>query len=170
MDELFSLEKSESTETYIDEALNFRGFAGYSSSVSPDAVTCEGFIYRSGNLSNITNKGWEKIRELPVSTVICLTDKNEAEALYANDSQSSQKVKGFKVLNFPFYQEEFDKTRLFAKYSGYASKGHSVCYAFPFLYIHNFNISAGHCSRLHSPPSRRGHRYLKHITSDPQLP
>lgn len=139
MDELFSanssLKKSESTESYIDGALNFRSFAGYSSTVSQDAVTREGFIYRSGNLSNITNKGLEKIRELHISTIIPLADTNEAEALYANDAQCSEKFKGFKVLSFPFYQEEFDKTSLFGKYSGYASEGHSVCHAFPFTYV-----------------------------------
>ena len=127
-----SQEKPKPTETHIDGALNFRGFGGYSSNVSQDAVTREGFIYRSGNLSSITNNGWGKIRELHISTIINLTDTDEANALYANDAQCSERVSGFKLLDLPFYQKEFDKGSLFTKYCKYASEGYSVCLYFPF--------------------------------------
>lgn len=165
-----SLKKPESTESHIEGALNFRGFGGYSSNVSQDAVTREGFIYRSGNLSSITNNGWGKIRELHVSTIISLTDTDEANALYANDAQCSERVKGFKLLDLPFYQKEFDKTRLFTKYCGYAFEGYSVCLYFPFSQTYDSNISAGYCSRLCIPSSRTTHYYSKHTTSDPRLP
>ena len=128
-----SLKKPESIETYIEGALNFRSFGGYSSNVSQDAVTREGLIYRSGNLSSITNNGWRKIRELHISTIISLTDTDEANALYPNEAQCSERVNGFKLLGLPFYQKEFDKTKLFTKYSRYASEGYKVCLYFSLL-------------------------------------
>lgn len=121
-----SLEQKIDTRAHIEGALNFRDFGGYSSNASQHAITRKAFIYRSGHLSNITNKGWERIRELHISTIICLASTNEAKALYASDRQGSEKLKGFKIIHLPFYQKEFDKTRLFTKYSAYASEGHNV--------------------------------------------
>ncbi|CEJ60769.1 hypothetical protein PMG11_09331 [Penicillium brasilianum] len=118
------LKSPEASEANIEGALNFRSFGGYSSNVSQDAVTREGFIYRSGNLSSITNNGWEKIRELHISTIVNLTDMDEANALYANDAQRSERTKGFKLLHLPLNQKEFDKTSLFTKYCGYVSEGY----------------------------------------------
>ncbi|KAJ5246467.1 protein-tyrosine phosphatase-like protein [Penicillium chermesinum] len=89
-------------------------------------MTRDGFICRSGNLSSITSKGLETLRELHISTIISLTDSKEAEVLYANDPLYSGNLKGFKLLKFPLYQEDFDKKRLFAKYSRYALEGQIV--------------------------------------------
>jgi hypothetical protein len=164
------LQKPEASKTHVEGALNFRSFGGYSSNVSQDAVTREGFIYRSGNLSSITNNGWEKIRELHISTIINLTDMDEAKALYANDAQRSERAKGFKSLHLPLNQKDFDKTSLFTKYCGYASEGYNVCLYFPLPQICVSNITAGHCSRLCIPSSRRTRCDSKHTTSDPRLP
>lgn len=160
----------EASEAYIEGALNFRSFGGYSSNVSQDAVTREGFIYRSGNLSSITNNGWEKIRELHISTIVNLTDLDEANVLYANDAQRSERTKGFKFLHLPLNQKEFDKTSLFTKYCGYVSEGYDVCLYSPLSQMCVSNITAGHCSRLCISSSRRTRCDSKNTTSDPRLP
>lgn len=117
--------QSQYVEPNIEGALNLRDFGGYPSNVRQGAMTRRGFIYRSGHLSHITSKGWDKMREqLRISTIFRLTDSNEASTLYG-DIQS-EKIKNFHLVHLPFHQEGFDKTSIFTKYSRHVSEGHSV--------------------------------------------
>ncbi|KAB8231638.1 tyrosine-protein phosphatase [Aspergillus alliaceus] len=105
----------------VEGALNFRDLGEHPSDVNQPAIMRRGFIYRSGYLSNITSRGWRKLRELQISTIIRLVPAKEADMLYGDTE--IERFEGFRVIHLSFSQAEFEKTYLFEKYTRLAAGG-----------------------------------------------
>ncbi|KAJ6076780.1 protein-tyrosine phosphatase-like protein [Penicillium canescens] len=78
--------------------VNFREFGGYPTSSDPNITTRNGFLYRSGHLSNLTPSGWKLLHQLNISIIFCLTTTEEANSLYAKPDHSPGGIEDFQIV------------------------------------------------------------------------
>jgi protein-tyrosine phosphatase len=109
----------------IDFTFNLRGFGGYKSTLFPGALTREGFIYRSGHLSDVTTAGWDSLQHMGIVTIIDLTSPGEVEIFTGAPDRTFCPL-GVETIHMPFKQGIFSMERQVEKYQTYRRIGPEV--------------------------------------------
>jgi hypothetical protein len=96
--------------------VNFREFGGYPTSLGPNIATRNGYLYRSGHLSNLTPSGWKLLHQLNILIIFCLATTEEANSLYAKPDHSPGGIEDFQIVEVPFHDTKFSRKAILAKY------------------------------------------------------
>lgn len=101
----------------IDGVINVRDLGGYATS-NPDLVVKSTCIFRSGELSYITDRGREQLRALGISKIFDMRSDGEI----ANYKTKAPIIEGVEFTRVPVSQTEaYDPVSLAARYLGNGS-------------------------------------------------
>ncbi|KAI0727345.1 protein-tyrosine phosphatase-like protein [Fomitopsis betulina] len=102
----------------ISGVVNVRDLGGYPSETSPGHVTRPGFIFRSGEVSSITDDGKAQLRELGVTTVYDLRSDTEIERY----DTPCPEIDGVEIARIPVFKvEDYSPPMMAKRFELYAS-------------------------------------------------
>ncbi|KZT71481.1 hypothetical protein DAEQUDRAFT_736668 [Daedalea quercina L-15889] len=95
----------------VPGVVNVRDLGSYPSQTSPGFMTRPGFIFRSGEVSSITEEGKEKLKELGVATIYDLRSDTEIERY----ESPCPDIDGVEIIRTPVFKTEDYSPHMMAK-------------------------------------------------------